>query len=117
MHHNKKNTNIDIEGIDEVITNLPIKNINEKAFFNKKVYCRALINVHTPHKDTSAAEKDTSEKTDEARADSGSPLLKQKIPGLPEAEVKKAERKKAKDKKKNDKKAKEKDIKTLDGLS
>ena len=96
IHRNKKNTNIDVEDIDDAIANLLIKNIHEKIFFNKKVYCRALVHVHTPSKDAPLVD-------DKASDVNASPLLKPIIPGLSQEDIKKADRKIAKEAKKKDK--------------
>ena len=104
IHHNKKNTNVDIEDIGDVTANTLIKNIHEKVFFNKKVYCRAFLHVHTPTKPPATQEKDSLNKNDQVSENTGSPLLKPNIPpGLPEEEVKKAARKAAREKRKKDK--------------
>ena len=43
-----KNKNVDIEGLSEEQCETLINNINNKVFFNQKVYCRGLSNLNTP---------------------------------------------------------------------
>ena len=87
-----------------------IENLHEKIFFGKKVYCRGFLPIHTPKKqnnenvDTYIEPKTTESNNTNT---TGSPSPKSKIPGLPNAEIKKAERKKGKDDKKKEKKQRE----------
>ena len=47
----QKNKNVDVEGLNEDVCKRMIENINEKVFFNQKVYCRGLTNLNnTPKK-------------------------------------------------------------------
>ena len=48
--HNKKNTKVDIEELKNETAKLLIKNLHEQIFFNRKIYCRGLLNVETPAK-------------------------------------------------------------------
>ena len=95
IYHNKKNTNIDIENITNSVAQILITNLNEKVFFNKKVYCRALLAVNSP--ENRANDTKSSDKND----GDASPSLKPSIPGLTIIqEHKSAERKKKKEAKK-----------------
>ena len=95
IHHNKKNTNIDIENITNSVAQILITNLNEKVFFNKKVYCRALLAVNSP--ENRANDTKSSDKND----GDASPSLKPSIPGLTtNQEHRSAERKKKKEAKK-----------------
>ena len=115
VHYNKKNTNIDIEDISDEIANLLIKNIHEQIFFNKKVYCRAFLPVHTPPKASAKPTQDILDNkinTDQGNnTNNGSPVLKPNIPGLSKEDIKRAEKKKLKEDKKNKKMQKEEEKK------
>ena len=102
IHHNKKNTNVDIEGISNETIAILIKNLHENIFFNKKVYCRGLQAVHTPKTKKPSDITSAAVETNQGNQNT-SPLLKQ-IPGLPIAEQKKAEKKKQQETSKNEKK-------------
>ena len=102
IHHNKKNTNIDVEDIGDVTAKLLIKNIHEQTFFSRKVYCRALLNVHTPPRTQASIGRER--EVEENPPNSGSPLLNPNIPpGLSQEDAKKAERKQIKENKKKQK--------------
>ena len=63
-----KNKNVDIEGINEEICNIIIDNLNEKVFFNQKVYCRGLANLTTtPKKDEAAVDDPDANANQEAK--------------------------------------------------
>ena len=96
-----KNKNVDIEGISEEHSKTLIQNINEKIFFNQKVYCRGLANLHIPKKDEAPLIKETpntpTSNSPQKTPKKPSPKSSQTshIPGLTQEEVDKAARKAA----------------------
>ena len=89
IKRNKKNTAVDVNDIDDGTAKEIIKNIHEKVFFNKTVYCRGIISLDTPEKE--APTKPSTEVVE----------TRNTIPGLANEEVKKAEKNKKKKVNKN----------------
>lgn len=88
-----KNTNVDIDNLDNSSCNEIIEKLNKKLFFNMTIYCRGVENLETPTKKTKETvpneEQNTTEKQKVTTTSSS-------IPGLPTKEEKKARKKAAK---------------------
>ena len=89
---------MDVNDIDDGTAKEIIKNIHEKVFFNKTVYCRGIIPLDTPEKE--APTKPSTEVVE----------TRNTIPGLANEEVKKAEKKEKNKKKKVNKNKIEKKV-------
>ena len=58
-----RNTNVDIEGIENEVCEKLIENIHERNFFNRTVYCRGLKDLISPIKDISKFDENKVEKS------------------------------------------------------
>ena len=58
VHNKKKSTNIDVEDLPEEISTCLINKIHGNRFFNRKLYCRLLVPIHTPPKVNLASAKE-----------------------------------------------------------
>ena len=88
VKRSERNTNVDIDNLEKDVCLELIKNIHEKKYCNRPVYCRGLRNLDSPSKDIPEPEvKSTSEQSapasgnidpndalDQPKA-SGSPIL------------------------------------------
>ena len=110
VHNELKNASVDVENIDASTCKLLIANINKKVFFNnKKLYCRALVDMTSPVKASESVENPAAEDT--KGAEDAHPKVvvtqtpKSEIPGLTPEELKKNNLK-VRQKQKKDAKAK-----------
>ena len=110
VHNDQRNASVDVENIDAATCKLLIANINEKVFFNnKKLYCRALVDMTSPIKASESVENHAA--GDTSRAEDAPPNVvvtqspKSEIPGMTPEELKKNNQK-VRMKQKKDAKAK-----------
>ena len=110
VHNDQRNASVDVENIDAATCKLLIANINEKVFFsNKKLYCRALVDMTSPVKASESVENPAA--GDTSGAEDAPPNVvvtqtpKSEIPGMTPEELKKNNQK-VRMKQKRDAKAK-----------
>jgi hypothetical protein len=94
VHNETRNTTVDVENIDAATCKILISNINEKEFFDKKLYCKALVEMASPVKATEQVDKPSTEASkDDTPKVKETSTPKSDIPGMTAEELKKNERK------------------------
>ena len=132
-YNDKKNTQVDVENLEAKTCRLLVQNIHEKMFNDRKVYCRAVLEIETPKKVLGTAHEDAADDIANISNIPVSPLpvlisseqkstekiiqdnkknesSKSNIPGLTQEEIKKSE-KKQRQKNKKEEKRKEAELK------